>query len=81
MDDKMLLEELLCYEKNLVDIYMHASVESSNKKLYETYKKNLDDTLESQHCVYKTMEDAGFYSVDEAPEKNVKKAVQKLICK
>ena len=80
MNDKMLLEELLCYEKNLCDIYLHASIESSNENMFEAYQKALGDTLKVQHDVYKIMENAGFYAVEEAEAKNIKKARKKFNC-
>ena len=80
MDDKMLLEELLCYEKNLCDIYLHASIESSNENIFDIYRKSLDETLKIQHQVYKMMENAGFYTVEQVENKNVKKAQQKFNC-
>lgn len=80
MDDKMLLEELLCYEKNLCDIYMHASIESSNDNIFNDYLKSLDDTLKAQHSIYKILENEGYYTVSQAEEKNIKKAQKKFGC-
>lgn len=80
MDDKMLLEELLCYEKNLCDIYLHATIESSNEEMFDSFKKALNDTLKIQHDVYKMMENAGFYKVEQAEEKNILKAQKKFNC-
>lgn len=80
MDDKMLLEELLCYEKNLCDIYLHATIESSNESMFDAYKKCLEDSLESQHKIYKLMENAGFYTVEQVEDKKIKKAQQKFNC-
>ena len=80
MDDKMLLEELLCYEKNLCDIYMHASIESSNDSIFNDFKKSLDETLKAQHDVYKILENEGYYTVSQAEEKNIKKAQKKFNC-
>ena len=80
MDDKMLLEELLCYEKNLCDIYMHATIESSNDNIFETFKKLLDETLNAQHDTYKILKNEGYYTVCPAEEKNIKKAQKKFNC-
>lgn len=80
MNDKMMLEELLCYEKNLCDIYLHATIESSNENIFETFKKSLEDTLKTQHNVYKILETKGYYKVTQAEEKNIIKA-QKKFCK
>lgn len=80
MDDKMLLEELLCYEKNLCDIYMHAAIESSNDNIFNDFKKSLDEALKAQHDVYKILETEGYYTVSKAEEKNIKKAQKKFGC-
>ena len=66
MNDKMLLEELLCYEKNLCDIYMHATIESSNDFMFDNFIENLEQTLNNQHMVYKIMENANYYQVEKA---------------
>ena len=80
MDDKMLLEELLCYEKNLCDIYMHASIEASNDDIFNDFSKSLNDALKAQHDVYKILETEGYYTVSQSEEKNIKKAQKKFNC-
>ena len=81
MNDKMLLEELLCFEKNLCDIYMHATIESSNDFMFDNFIENLEQTLNNQHIVYKIMENANYYQVEKAKQENIKKAQQKFQCK
>lgn len=78
MDDKILLEELLCYEKNLCDIYMHGTIESSNENMFNQFLENLNETLNNQHEVYKIMEKEGYYKIEQAKCEDIKKAQQKF---
>lgn len=81
MDSKFCLEELLCYEKNLIEIYVHATIESSNNSVYKTFYNNLSDSLELQHCIYKLMEQLGYYKVDNVTKKVLDESRKKLLKK
>lgn len=81
MEQQLFLEELLCYEKNICDIYLHGTIESTNKKIYDVFSKNLFDSLELQHSIYKLMEELKYYDVCNVESKVLNKAKNKLLSK
>lgn len=62
MDEKIYLEEILCYEKSLCGIYMHFTIESSTEKIYEESKDCLNNIFDNQHKLFKLMETMGIYN-------------------
>lgn len=78
MEDKIIMNTVLTASKNLCDIMMHGALESSNKKVKTTFMKNLEKYLELQGSVYKSMEEAGLYTMENVSETKISKACSKF---
>ena len=64
MSDQLLLENYLLVLKSTVEVYVHGTLESSNKDLKEILKKGLDETMSHQEKTYNEMTKYGWYTVN-----------------
>ena len=55
MNDKLLMENYLLILKSTVEVYIHGTLESSNKDIKDLLKNSLDDTLKHQEKTYEEM--------------------------
>lgn len=78
MNDKTLMENLLQLTKGSVDLYSHATVESSTNEVHATFQDALNTTLTMQNDVYKTMEAAGWYQMCPVEQQKIAKVEQKF---
>lgn len=72
MNDQLLMENYLLVLKSTVEVYVHGTLESSNKSVKEVLKHGLDETMKHQSDTYDLMTEYGWYKVN-----NVKKNVIK----
>ncbi len=61
MDDRLIMENYLLVLKSCVEVYVHGTLESSNKDIRETLKYGLDNIMESQANTYDLMNRYGWY--------------------
>ncbi len=64
MSDQLLLENYLLVLKSTVEVYVHGTLESSNKDIKEILKKGLDETMSHQEKTYNEMTKYGWYTVN-----------------
>lgn len=78
MEDKIIMDTVLTLSKNACDILFHGSIESSNPKIKKTFMDGLDKFLTAQGDIFKEMESAGLYSIENVPESKIQKACTKF---
>ena len=52
MSDKVLMENMLLLLKSTVEVYVHGSLESSNKPVHNALKSNLDEIIKVEMTVF-----------------------------
>lgn len=80
MEDKIIMNTVLTLSKNACDILFHGSIESSTPKIKKTFIEGLDKFLSSQGEIFKEMENAGLYNLENVPVTKIKKAYSKHEC-
>ena len=78
MNDQMLLDSYLLLLKSTVEVYVHGTLESSNKKVRNLLKSSLDNILSMQEKTYDKMTEYGFYKVENINSENITKTINKL---
>ena len=78
MNDQLLLNSYLLLLKSTVEVYVHGSLESSNKKVHNLLKELLSDTIKMQHLTYKEMESYGYYNTENVKQDVIEKTINKL---
>lgn len=78
MEDKIIMNTALTLSKNMCDILMHAAIEASTPKIKSAFIKHLDEYLELQGTVYKSMEEAGLYKMQNVTETKISSAASKF---
>lgn len=71
MNDRDLMENLLLLEKGSCDLYMHGSIESSNRNVCQTFNKALNDSLTMQDTLYSKMAAKGWYAPEQADQNQI----------
>lgn len=78
MSDKELMTDILTSEKALSALYHYAVQESSSEPLHCDFKNILNDALQDQNNVFKSMEQKGWYPMEQAPQQQVDKVKNKF---
>lgn len=81
MSDKIIMENYLLVLKSTVEVYIHGTLESSNKEVRNLMKSSLDDTLSSQADTYDLMSEYGYYNIENATSSTVKKKLNSIKAK
>ena len=69
-NDQMLMDNYLLILKSTVEVYVHGTLESSNKDIKDLLKCGLNDTLKHQEDTYNEMTKYGWYKINNV-DKNV----------
>lgn len=78
MNDRLLMDNILLLLKSTVEVYVHGSLESTNKLVHNVLKSNLDAIIKMQDETYKEMTNNGWYVVENIQAKEISKALKKL---
>ena len=78
MNDKLLLENYLLILKSTVEVYVHGTLESTNKDIKELLKSCLNNTLDHQKDTYNEMIKRDWYIVSNIKEKEICKALSNI---
>ena len=62
--DKILMENYLLILKSTVEVFVHGTLESSNKDIQKALKQGLDEIMNSQAATYDLMTQYGWYQVN-----------------
>lgn len=80
MDDKIIMNTALTLTKSACDIFMHAAIESSTPKIKTAFQDALDKYLTMQGEIFKDMESAGLYTIENVQETKIKNTANKYDC-
>ena len=64
MDNQLVLDNYLLILKSTVEVYVHGTLESSNKDIRLLLKQSLDEIMTSQANTYDLMTKYGWYKVN-----------------
>ena len=78
MNDKLLMENYLLVLKSTVEVYVHGTLESSNKNVRELLKNCLNKTMTSQAETYDLMSENGWYQVDNVAVSKISQIFNKV---
>ena len=63
MNDQILMDNYLMILKSTVEVYVHGTLESSNKDIKDLLKCGLDETMKHQENTYNEMTNRDWYSI------------------
>lgn len=78
MNDKLLMDNYLLVLKSTVEVYVHGTLESSNKDIKELLKQGLDETMSAQARTYDEMTKYGWYKINNIQPTEIKQTLNKL---
>ena len=78
MDDKLIMTNIIDTCKSLCNLLGQGSLESNDTTLCNAYKKVLSNCLSMQHDIYKTMQDEGWYPVEDVKQQAIGKVKMKF---
>ena len=78
MNDRMLMDNYLLLLKSDVEVYVHGTLESSNKKVRTELKNCLDETMSMQGETYKEMVNNNWYEIENVNTNEIQKVINKL---
>lgn len=64
MNNRLVMDNYLLVLKSTVEVYVHGTLESSNKDSKMLLKECLNDTLDSQEKTYNLMTEYGWYNTN-----------------
>ena len=78
MNDKLIMESILLLLKSTVEVYVHGTLESSNKTVHDTLKSGLDEIMKMQFDAFNKMQEAGWYKITNVDANCINKTIRKL---
>lgn len=78
MNDKLLMDNYLLVLKSTVEVYVHGTLESSNKNIRNLLKEGLDETMKHQARTYDEMTKYGWYTVNNVENTEIQKTINKI---
>ncbi len=78
MNDKLIMESILLLLKSTVEVYVHGTLESSNKIIHSALKNGLDEIMKMQFDVFLKMQEAGWYKITNVDTKTINQTYKKL---
>ena len=77
-NNQLFLDSYLLLLKSTVEVYVHGTLESSNKKVRTILKSSLDDTMSMQYNTYNEMTNLGIYKIQNVDKSIICKTINKL---
>ena len=78
MNDQLLMDNYLLVLKSTVEVYVHGTLESSNKDIRTLLKLGLDEIMKCQANTYDEMVKYSWYNVENVNAKEINKILNKL---
>ena len=78
MDNQLIMDNYLLVLKSTVEVYVHGTLESSNKDIRELLKSGLDRIMNSQARTYDEMTKYGWYKTINVQKTTVKETLNKV---
>ena len=76
--NKIIMENYLLVLKSTTEVYVHGTLESSNKVVRDSLKSCLNDILTSQADTYDLMTKYGWYTVSNVDVNKIREELKKL---
>ena len=78
MDDQLLLDNYLLVLKSTVEVYVHGTLESSNKDIKDLLKEGLDETMLHQANTYNEMTKYGWYKINNVETSTINQTLNSI---
>ena len=78
MNDQLLFENYLLILKSTTEVYVHGTLESSNKKVRDLLKECLNTILTNQANTFDLMKNNGWYQINNINSFKIKETLHKL---
>lgn len=78
MNNQIILDEYLLILKSTVEVYVHGTLESSNKDIKELLENSLISILKSQEDTYNMMISYGYYNVKNIDSNTIKTTLNEI---
>ena len=78
MLDQLIMDNYLLVLKSTVEVYVHGTLEASNKEIKNTLKESLNDILDMQEKTYNEMTKYGWYTTNNVEVTTIKQTLNKL---
>lgn len=78
MDDQLMMENYLLVLKSTVEVFVHGTLESSNKESRISLKRGLDTIMNSQAETYDLMASFGWYLVNNVKSEVIRETLIKI---
>ncbi|MBR5369803.1 MAG: spore coat protein [Bacilli bacterium] len=77
-NEQIFLDSYLLLLKSTVEVYVHGTLESTNKKVRNLLKTSLDNTMSMQYTTYNKMTELGYYKIQNIDKNTICKTISKL---
>ena len=78
MDSKLIMENYLLILKSTMEVYVHGTLESSNKDVRDTIRTSLEETLTHQANTYDLMTKYGWYTINNVEISTINETLNKV---
>ena len=78
MDNKLIMENYLLNLKSTVEVFVHGTLESSNKDPRDTLKSGLDSIMTMQAETYHMMQSFGWYQTNNVNTYEIQNTLNKI---
>ncbi len=78
MLDQLIMDNYLLVLKSTVEVYVHGTLEASNKEIKDILKENLNDILDMQEKTYNEMTKYGWYTTNNVESTTIKETINKI---
>ncbi len=78
MNNQIIMENYLLVLKSTVEVYVHGTLESSNNRVRNLLKTNLNEIMSSQANTYDLMTKYGWYTVSNVETTKISETLNKL---
>ena len=78
MNDQLIMDNYLLVLKSTVEVYVHGTLESSNKDVKTLLKESLNEILDEQERTYNEMTKHGWYQTNNVNYNVIKNTLSKI---
>lgn len=76
--NKIIFENYLLVLKSTVEVYIHGTLEASNKEVKDLLKSSLNSILDMQESTYNEMKKCGWYQTNNVDTNVINQTLQKV---
>ncbi len=78
MNDRLIMENVLLLLKSNMEVYVHGTLEASNKKIRDALHFGLEETQKLQYNLYQKMVECEWYQVSNVSIKSINDTLKKV---